>query len=62
MPVNYKLYREQIQKAGNAYIGKSSYLMRLCTDAGFASFDRVKTFKASSKIASANIVINTDIQ
>lgn len=62
VPVNYKLYREQIQKAGNAYIGKSSYLMRLCTDAGFASFDRVKTFKASSKIASANIVINTDIQ
>ena len=59
VPVNYKLYRQEIIKAGNSQIPHASFMQRLCTDAGF--FAAVKE-NALTQNKSECVIINATIQ
>ena len=59
IPVNYKLYKELILKAGNARIRCAGLLARLCTDAGFAI---TKSSSLRMMRRNKDIIINTEIQ
>lgn len=59
IPVNYKLYKELILKAGNARIRSAGLLARLCTDSGFA-VNMPSSLRMMCK--NKDIIINTEIQ